>query len=370
MTLPVKTSSYSCFSPLTTGQVCLPPPLQIRIPAPSALSAENSHTMHQLLLVLNYLFITSMLPGDEGALWAIIYRTSQDWERSFVLQYSQLQSWLTDIRAALTKSQGLHTMSCEDLEMQIRYILFLLGQHASHDSSFYQACFGQARFPYRPFGVGASIALICYAFMGIEAVHIPGYESKEIWLRDGIFFSCMLERLRMSPIFSSGLSMGQLQSILLGLQRAFQEEEVRVASVKPQRINVNDSTEMRNYFTQAFLSLSPLLLPKISLVALGIEPPATCTIHQLAALCADVFYDSHPIQILEKDFRRVSEILRSKPDRVVVIEMFHVKAWQERLLVQSSEEMLINIFHVSIEPMARFLAWLGRWLGRKILITW
>jgi hypothetical protein len=119
-----------------------------------------------------------MLPEDEGALWAIIYRGIQDWGKGFVLQYSQLQRWFTDIRDALTKSQGLHTTSCKNLEMQIRYILFLLGQHASHDYSFLQAYFGQPLFPYRPFGVGASIALICYAFMGIDAMHIRGYELK------------------------------------------------------------------------------------------------------------------------------------------------------------------------------------------------
>ncbi|CAI7651053.1 unnamed protein product [Penicillium manginii] len=233
----------SSFGPCTTQScfdmalpISLPPRLQPQIPAPGILLAEKSHTFHQLLLVLNYLFITAMLPGNEGSLWAIIYRSDYDWEKSFVLQYSQLQSWLTDIRDALSESQGLLTMSYEDLEMQIRYILFLLGQYSWQESSFVQTCFERPCFPYRPFGVGASIAVICYAFMGIDALHIRGYESKEIWLRDELFCSAMLEHLRMSPIFPSDLSMGQLQSILTSLQRAFRNEEVRVAAVLPKEL--------------------------------------------------------------------------------------------------------------------------------------
>lgn len=329
----------------------MPPRLRTRIPASGTPSAEKSHTLHQLLLVLNYLFVTAILPENEGALWAIIYRSDQDWEKSFVLQYSRLQSWLTDIRDALTESQSLHTMSCEDLEMQIRYILFLLGQYSSQESSFVQACFEQPWFPYRPFGVGASIALICYAFMGIDALHIRGYESKEIWLRDELFFSAMLVHLRTSPIFSFDLSMGQLQSILTSLQKAFQNEEVRVATVKPQKINVSNSAEMLTYYTHAFLSLGPLLLPRISLIALGIKPSASSTIHDLATTSANVFYNRHPIRDLEEDFKKVPEVMRSKPDRVVVTEMFHVKAWQEISRGDNSEGWYINVFHVAIGPM-------------------
>jgi hypothetical protein len=111
--------------------------------------------------------------------------------------------------------------------------------------------------------------------MGIDALHIRGYESKEIWLRDELFCSAMLEHLRMSPIFSSGLSMGQLQSTLTSLQRAFQNEEVRVTAVIPQRIDVNSRAEVINYYTHAVLLLDPLLLPRISMVALGSSRPPT-----------------------------------------------------------------------------------------------
>ncbi|KAJ5743433.1 hypothetical protein N7533_010535 [Penicillium manginii] len=349
----------SPFGPCTTQSyfdmalpVSLPPRLQPQIPAPGTPSAEGRHTFHQLLLVLNYLFITAKLPGNEGSLWAIIYRSDYDWENSFALQYSRLQSWLSDIRDALSESQGLRTMSCEDLEMQIRYILFLLGQYSSQESSFVQKCFDQPYFPYRPFGVGASITLICYAFMGIDALHIRDYESKEIWLRDELFYSAMLEHLRMSPIFSSNLSMGQLQSILTSLQRAFQNEEVRVAAVLPQRIDVKNRAEVINYYTHAFLSLDPLLLPRISLVW-GIKPFANCTIRDLATTSAILFYSKSLIRDLEEDIKMIPEIMQSKPDRIVVTEMFHVKAWQEICRGGRREELYINVFYVSVGPMAQ-----------------
>ncbi|KAJ5729349.1 uncharacterized protein N7483_003857 [Penicillium malachiteum] len=44
--------------------------------------SEGPHPpFHQLLLVLNYLFVCVMLPRDEGAMWCIIYRHSADWEK-------------------------------------------------------------------------------------------------------------------------------------------------------------------------------------------------------------------------------------------------------------------------------------------------
>ena len=328
------------------------------MPASYVSSAEKTHTIHQLLLVLNYLFVSAVLPEDKGALWKIIYRSVQDWEQSFVLQYSQLQSWLKDIRAALTDSQGLHTVSFDDLEMQIRYILFLLGQHALPEPSFLQAYFERPFGPYRPFGVGASVALICYAFMGISATDIRGYESAEIWARDESFFSLMLARSRKSPIFSAELSIEQLQVILGDLQRAFQNEEVRVASMKPRKLNISDRMEAIDYYIQGFLSLDPLLLPKISLVALGTKPLENCTRLELATLVAKIFYDKHPVQILDEGFKKIPDIMRSKPDRVLVTEMFHVKAWQETLQNATvklssgardvhSDELYIKVFHAA-----------------------
>ncbi|CEJ62857.1 hypothetical protein PMG11_11342 [Penicillium brasilianum] len=116
----------------------LPLSYQIQGPTSCFVAAEKKpHTIHQLLLVLSYLFISAMLPEDEGALWRIIYRNGNDWEEGFVLQYDGLLSWFIRAREALTRSEALHSMSLEDLELQIRYILFILGQHAScHLASF------------------------------------------------------------------------------------------------------------------------------------------------------------------------------------------------------------------------------------------
>ncbi|CAG8165551.1 unnamed protein product, partial [Penicillium nalgiovense] len=147
------------------------------------------HTAHQLLLVLNYLFISSMLPADIGALWKVICRRHHDWEESFVLQHEQLQQWLISVRNILTNSDGLHTVTLEDIERQTRYILFILGGNTSPHSSFIFECFRSEEPPYRPFGVRASIALICHAFGGIQADELEGYEAKEIWTRDQNFLS-------------------------------------------------------------------------------------------------------------------------------------------------------------------------------------
>ncbi|KAJ5240471.1 uncharacterized protein N7469_002062 [Penicillium citrinum] len=291
-----------------------------------------------------------MFPNDKDLLWPIIYRRAQNWEQSFVLQHSGLQPWLIDIRDALTDSQGLHTVSCEDLEVQIRYILFLLGRYATKGSSLLQACFEQPLAPYRPFGVGASVALICYAFRGISTNHLRAYESKEIWARDETFFFIMLDQLKKSPIFSSELSVGELQAILLDLQRAFHNEEIRVASVSAQEINIRNRAEVINYYTQAFQVLDPFLLPKISLDALGIKPPENCSHLHLATLLATVFYDRHPIQSLNENFKNIPGIMLSKPDRVVVTEMFHVKAWQERWWNGSSDKFYVSVFHVAPGP--------------------
>lgn len=294
-----------------------------------------------------------MLPGDQGALKSIIYRNAKDWEQSFVLQYNGLQRWLIEIRDALTSSEDFHTVSCEDLEEQIRYILFLLGQYASPESSFLQACFEAPFPPCRPFGVGASVALICHAFMSIGANNIRGYKIKNLWVRDESFFSYMLAELRNSPIFSAELSMESLQVIIGNLQRAFQSEEVRVASMKPRKIDISKRAELIQYYTGAFLSLDPTLLPKISHVALGIKLPENCTHLHLATHSANLFYDGRHIQSLEQNFKKVSDIIRSKPDRVVVTEMFHVKAWQGARRGDNSDENWISVLHVDPRPGTR-----------------
>jgi hypothetical protein len=101
---------------------------------------------------------------DLEALWKVICRRACDWEESFALQHSQLQGWLISVRNVLTKSDGLHTVTLDGIELQTRYIVFILGQNSSPYSSFLAECFQSKYPPYRPFGVRASIALIFHVF--------------------------------------------------------------------------------------------------------------------------------------------------------------------------------------------------------------
>jgi hypothetical protein len=328
-----------CWNPrLTIDQATLPLSYQIQGPTSCFVAAEKKpHTIHQLLLVLSYLFISAMLPEDEGALWRIIYRNGNDWEKGFVLQYDGLLSWFIGAREALTQSEALHSMSLEDLELQIKYILFILGQHASCHSSFLHTCYQRPLPPYRPFGTKASVALICHAFMGIQATDMDGYESKEIWLCGEEFLSTMAFQLKRSPLFQAGISLRQLQSMILSLQRAFQLEEVRVASTKPQKIFFRSSDWME-YYRRAFLSLNPKLLPKILTSALGIAPMVNLSIDCLATLLAKIFHEAYPMNDLEGAFKKVPEILLSKPDRIVATEMFHVKAFEQACQIDNLGE--------------------------------
>ena len=219
-----------------------------------------------MLLILNYLFISSLLPKDEGALWKIICRRACDWEKRFILQYDNLQRWLISVRNVLCTYKGPHTISLEDVELQARYCIFLIGLHTAPNSSFHAECFQNGSSPYRPFGVRASVALICLVFGGVQAAEIKGYESANIWACDHGFVSTMFGRLRQSPLFQSGYSMQRLQSAMLSLQQAFQLEEIRVASVKPQIINIASQAEVLGYYHRAFLALDPMLLSDIRAV--------------------------------------------------------------------------------------------------------
>ena len=90
-----------------------------------------------------------------------------------------------------------------------------------------------------------------------------------------------------------------------------------------------------------------------NLSGLGIKPSANCTIRDLAITSANVFYSKNLIQYIEEDIKMVPEIMQSKPDRIVVTEMFHVKAWQEIRRGGRREELYINVFYVSVGPMAQ-----------------
>jgi hypothetical protein len=204
-----------------------------------------------------------MLPADVAALWKVICRRHRDWEESFVLQHEQLQQWLISVRNVLTNSDGLHTVSLEDIEHQTRYILFILGENTSPHSSLILECFRSEKPPYRPFGVKASIALICHVFGGIQADELEGYESKEIWTRGQSFLSTMASRLKKSPLFGAEVSEHHLQSMIQSLQKAFQCEEIRVSGMEFRTLRIESHLEVLGYYRRAFLAFNPMLSPKI-----------------------------------------------------------------------------------------------------------
>ncbi|KAJ5481361.1 hypothetical protein N7475_000173 [Penicillium sp. IBT 31633x] len=343
--------------PLTVNKTSLPPRPNFDLNL-SGRHICGSHTTHQLLLVLNYLFISSMLPTDVGALWKVICRRDRDWKKSFVLQRSQLQPWLVSARKALTNSDGLHTISLEDIELQTRYILFILSHEASPDSSFLVEIFQNEYPPYRPFGVRASIALICHAFEGIQADEIEGYESKEIWSRDQNFLSTMAFRLGKSPLFGSGVSMRHLQSMILSVQKAFQCEEIRVSSMEPLTLSIESQAGALEYYRRAFLTFDPMLLPKILAsmsevegTFIPFEQNQLCNMERnldrksMAFRLAHNFSSLTP-ERLDAAFQTIHEIQQSKADKIVAIEMFHVKSFEEAYKSNKIGPTTVRVFHV------------------------
>ncbi|CAG8900132.1 unnamed protein product [Penicillium nalgiovense] len=265
------------------------------------------HTTHQLLL-------------------KVICRRHRDWEESFVLQHEQLQQWLISVRNALTNSDGLHTVTLEDIERQTRYILV-----------------SEARNPHTGrFGVRASIALICHVFGEIQADELEGYESKGIWTRDQNFLSIMASRLKKSPLFGAEISVNHLQSMILGLQKAFQCEEIRVSGMEFRTLRIESQLEVLGYYRQAFLAFNPMLSPKILASLKEANDLTTLLWHyqltnmernldrsnQFALRLANIFMSLAP-ERLDAAFRNTREIQLPKADRVVAMEMMHVKSFEE-----------------------------------------
>lgn len=287
----------------------------------------TTRTVYQLLLALNYLFVAVMLPGDKGSLHQIICRDEVDWDRSFVPQYGRLGSWLTAARQALTESSHLSAISAEDMKLQIKYLLSALSQHASPPLN----CL-QARPPYRPFGTKASVALICYAFMGIKACDMNGYDRKEIWALDDVALRTMVLRLNDSPLFPAQVTLFQVRSLIVGLQRAFQLEEIRVASTKPQVLRLDQDSQVENYYRSAFSSLEPEILPKLFFIIFKRVAPANVTIKDPLTALAKFFSESDAVKDLEVAVAQMPEVEASRSDRLLVTEIFHVKAWHHAYL--------------------------------------
>ncbi|KAF3399880.1 hypothetical protein F1880_008449 [Penicillium rolfsii] len=93
-----------------------------------------------------------------------------------------------------------------------------------------------------------------------------------------------------------------------------------------------------------------MLLLKILTSALGIAPIVDLSVDCLATLLAKIFHEAYPIKDLEAAFQKVPEILRSKPDRIVATEMFHVKAFEQACQINNLDDRShIFVFHVLLE---------------------
>ncbi|OKP09351.1 hypothetical protein PENSUB_5307 [Penicillium subrubescens] len=161
-----------------------------------------------------------------------------------------------------------------------------------------------------------------------------GYDQKEIWALDDVALRTMVLRLNDSPLFPAQVTLSQVHSLIVGLQRAFQVEEIRVASTKPQILYLDQDSQIENYYRSAFSALDPELLPKLS-VMMPRRTPANVTPEDSLTALAKVFLVSDSVKDLEAAVAQVPEIWASRSDRFVVTEMFHVKAWHHAYLRRS-----------------------------------
>lgn len=216
-------------------------------------------TTNQYLLVLIYLFLVSRFPYDNEAVSRIVARDDKEWEENFRPQYPGLLSWWIPIRGDLTQQGAILAVSIEDMILQLRYLLYLIGRLSSSQSGFYSQWESPSH-PTRPFGMNASIALIGYCFNGTKSVQ--GYESLDIWPRNEGFLFTMNIQLGQSPTLRDGISLTRLKDMIASLQTALVGEDHRVY-LPPWSIRIDDSEVILSYYQRAIKCLNPELLPEI-----------------------------------------------------------------------------------------------------------
>ncbi|KAI2698602.1 hypothetical protein CBS147354_9868 [Penicillium roqueforti] len=169
----------------------------------------------------------------------------------------------------------------------------------------------------------------------------------------------MASRLKESPLFGPEVSMLHLQSMISSLQKAFQCEEIRVSSTKFRALRIESQLEVLGYYRRAFLAFDPTLLPKI-LASLSKAEDITYSTGQnqltnmercldrtnLALRLAKIF-TSLALDRLDAAFQTIREIQQSKADKVVAMEMMHVKSFEEAYKLNRVEPTIIRVFHVS-----------------------
>jgi hypothetical protein len=99
--------------------------------------------------VLSYLFLASRVPYDDKAISHIIARDDKKWVESFRPQYPRPLSWWITIRRDLTQWNGILAVSIEDMILQMRYLLYLIG---CLSSSLFYSEWESSSHPSRPFG--------------------------------------------------------------------------------------------------------------------------------------------------------------------------------------------------------------------------
>jgi hypothetical protein len=159
-----------------------------------------------------------------------------------------------------------------------------------------------------------------------------GYDRKEIWALDDVALRTMVLRLNDSPLFPAQVTLSQVRSLIVGLQRAFQLEEIRVASTKPQVLRLDQDSQIEHYYWSAFSSLDPKLLLKLFFTIFNRVAPENVTIQDSLTALANLFSESDAVKDLEAAVAQIPEIETSRPDRLIVTEMFHVKAWHHTYL--------------------------------------
>jgi hypothetical protein len=149
--------------------------------------------------------------------------------------------------------------------------------------------------------------------------------------------------------------MPHLQSMILSLQKAFQCEGIRVSSTRFHTLRIESQSEVLGYYLRAFLAFDPMLLPKIlaslskannityqtgqltnmeryldrsKYVDLQSDPAFDMSIANLSLRLANIFTSLAP-EHLYATFQNICEVQQSKADKVVAMEMMHVKSFEE-----------------------------------------
>jgi hypothetical protein len=221
--------------------------------------------MPQTLLVLSYVFGSSSSGSfDDHFIHTLIERDGNDWERSFLpqeMESAQSIQWWSSTRKDLVQTYNIRAVSVDDFKIHLGYLLHMMEYIVSAPSD---SKFMMWRSPVsisRPFGSRASIALICYSFL--PAGCLSNFNPTDPWLFDLRFVIGMLERLKESPLFKTGVTLSELKRSLIGLEHVFSLEDERSVQFQPYIVRLCETEELKAYYHLAFTELDPSLMCQI-----------------------------------------------------------------------------------------------------------